>query len=188
MWLANAERPLNDYTVTPAVFMIEVKQLLKPVSEEKPCGKNLSYDPTFLALEGLIVGKPETQFSAAEEPDWKAVRDACPALLGQSKDLRVAVILCLALVKLEGAVGLRDGLALLKGSLERYWPDLYPNASEAVKSQYPLAAAEVTVEEVAGNPGYYTSKFFLRPHYQPEGLTASLRLVTKLPSVKAGAS
>jgi Uncharacterized protein conserved in bacteria len=29
-------------------------------------------------------------------------------------------------LKLEGAVGLRDGLALLKGSLERYWPDLYP--------------------------------------------------------------
>jgi type VI secretion system protein ImpC len=63
-----------------------------------------------------------------------------------------------------------------------------PNASEEVKSQYPLAAAEVTVAEVAGNPGYYTSKFFLRPHFQLEGLTVSLRLVTKLPSVKAGAS
>jgi type VI secretion system protein ImpC len=62
-----------------------------------------------------------------------------------------------------------------------------PNASEEVKSQFPLAAAEVTVEEVAGNPGYYTSKFFLRPHFQLEGLTVSLRLVTKLPSVKAGA-
>ena len=61
-----------------------------------------------------------------------------------------------------------------------------PNASEEVKSEYPLAAAEVTVEEVAGNPGYYTSKFFLRPHFQLEGLTVSLRLVTKLPSVKAG--
>jgi type VI secretion system protein ImpA len=106
--------------------MIEVEQLLKPVSSEQPCGKNLSYDPSFLALEGLIAGKPETQFSAAEEPDWKAVRDACLELLRQSKDARVAVTLCLALVKLEGAVGLRDGLALLKGLLERYWPELYP--------------------------------------------------------------
>ena len=34
-------------------------------------------------------------------------------------------------------------------------------------------------------PGYYTSKFFLRPHYQLEGLTVSLRLVSKLPSAKA---
>jgi type VI secretion system protein ImpA len=126
MWLANAEPALYDDTVTLAVFMIEVEQLLKPVSVEEPCGKNLSYDPGFLALEGLIAGKPETQFSAAEEPDWKEVRDACLPLLGQSKDLRVAVTLCLALVKLEGAVGLRDGLALLKGLLERYWPDLYP--------------------------------------------------------------
>ena len=42
-----------------------------------------------------------------------------------------------------------------------------------------------SVEEVEGNPGYYTSKFFLRPHYQLEGLTVSLRLVSKLPSAKA---
>jgi len=48
-----------------------------------------------------------------------------------------------------------------------------------------LAAAEVVVEEVEGNPGYYSSKFFLRPHYQLEGLTVSLRLVSKLPSQKA---
>jgi type VI secretion system protein ImpC len=54
------------------------------------------------------------------------------------------------------------------------------------KARKPLAAAEVVVEEVEGNPGYYTSKFFLRPHYQLEGLTVSLRLVSKLPSVKGG--
>jgi type VI secretion system protein ImpC len=59
-----------------------------------------------------------------------------------------------------------------------------PTASDKVKSEFPLAAAEVTVESVEGNPGWYTSKFFLRPHFQLEGLTASLRLVTKLPSAK----
>ncbi|MCM8738879.1 type VI secretion system contractile sheath large subunit [Azospirillum sp. A1-3] len=58
------------------------------------------------------------------------------------------------------------------------------NSSETTKAQKPLAAAEVVVEEVEGNPGYYTSKFFLRPHYQLEGLTVSLRLVSKLPSGK----
>lgn len=58
------------------------------------------------------------------------------------------------------------------------------NSSDVVKAQKPLAAAEVVVEEVAGNPGYYTSKFFLRPHYQLEGLTVSLRLVSTLPSQK----
>lgn len=59
-----------------------------------------------------------------------------------------------------------------------------PTASQETKAKYPLAAAEVVVEEVEGNPGYYTSKFFLRPHYQLEGLTVSLRLVSKLPSEK----
>ncbi len=59
-------------------------------------------------------------------------------------------------------------------------------SSEATKAQLPLAAAEVVVEEDPANPGYYSSKFFLRPHYQLEGLTVSLRLVSKLPSAKAG--
>jgi len=58
-------------------------------------------------------------------------------------------------------------------------------SSDETKAKRPLAAAEVVVEDVEGNPGYYTSKFYLRPHYQLEGLTVSLRLVSKLPSAKA---
>jgi type VI secretion system protein ImpC len=60
------------------------------------------------------------------------------------------------------------------------------HSSETTKAMKPLAAAEVQVEEIEGNPGYYSAKFFLRPHYQLEGLTVSLRLVSKLPSAKAG--
>ena len=59
-------------------------------------------------------------------------------------------------------------------------------SSEDTKARKPLADAEVLVEEVEGNPGYYTSRFFLRPHYQLEGLNVSLRLVSKLPSSKGG--
>jgi type VI secretion system protein ImpC len=58
------------------------------------------------------------------------------------------------------------------------------NSSETTKAQKPLAAAEVQLEEIPGNPGYYASKIFLRPHYQLEGLTVSLRLVSKVPSQK----
>ncbi|EXI64472.1 MAG: type VI secretion protein, EvpB/ family [Candidatus Accumulibacter adjunctus] len=56
------------------------------------------------------------------------------------------------------------------------------HSTEQTKARRPLAAAEVVVEEIEGNPGYYSSKFFLRPHYQLEGLTVSLRLVSKLPT------
>jgi type VI secretion system protein ImpC len=59
------------------------------------------------------------------------------------------------------------------------------NSTEQTKAEKPLAAAEVVVEEVEGAPGYYQSKFFLKPHYQLEGLTVSLRLVSKLPSEKS---
>jgi type VI secretion system protein ImpC len=60
------------------------------------------------------------------------------------------------------------------------------NSSEQTKARKPLAGAEVKVDEVEGAPGYYSAKFYLRPHYQLEGLTVSLRLVSKLPSAKGG--
>jgi len=78
-----------------------------------------------------------------------------------------------------------------RGDMERWLNDWIKQycvdsnaASESEKARRPLGAAEVKVEEVPGNPGYYSSKFFLRPHYQLEGLTVSLRLVSKLPSAK----
>jgi type VI secretion system protein ImpC len=90
----------------------------------------------------------------------------------------------------------RDQIGTFKerADMEKYlntWISQYiepdpARASDEAKAKRPLAAAEVKVEEVEGNPGYYTSKFFLRPHYQLEGLTVSLRLVSKLPSAKAG--
>ena len=72
----------------------------------------------------------------------------------------------------------------LNNWIGRYVEHNPATASEADKARKPLAGAEVIVEEVEGNPGYYSSKFFLRPHYQLEGLTVSLRLVSKLPSAK----
>ncbi|EOG1983208.1 type VI secretion system contractile sheath large subunit [Proteus mirabilis] len=60
------------------------------------------------------------------------------------------------------------------------------NSSQETKARKPLAAADVQVQEIEDSPGYYSAKFFLRPHYQLEGLTVSLRLVSKLPSLKQG--
>jgi len=74
----------------------------------------------------------------------------------------------------------------LQGWISNYVDGDPAHSSEETKARRPLAGAEVIVEPVEGNPGYYTSKFFLRPHYQLEGLTVSLRLVSKLPSAKGG--
>jgi type VI secretion system protein ImpC len=69
----------------------------------------------------------------------------------------------------------------LQNWLSRYIDGSPDNSSEAYKATHPLADGFVELEENEENPGYYTSKFFLRPHYQLEGLTVSLRLVSKMP-------
>lgn len=53
--------------------------------------------------------------------------------------------------------------------------------SEEEKARKPLADAGVEVEPDPENPGYYKSKFYLRPHYQLQGLSISLRLVSRIP-------
>lgn len=55
-------------------------------------------------------------------------------------------------------------------------------SSDDIKARHPLAAAEVIVEEMPGEVGYYHTTFYLRPHFQLEGLSVSLRLVGKIPS------
>ena len=51
---------------------------------------------------------------------------------------------------------------------------------EKLKARKPLADAQVEVTSIEGDPGNYRAVFYLRPHFQLEGLTASLRLVSKL--------
>jgi len=54
------------------------------------------------------------------------------------------------------------------------------NAGQEMKAKYPLREARVTVSEVAGKPGSYRAVALLRPHFQLEELTVSLRLVAEL--------
>jgi type VI secretion system protein ImpC len=78
-----------------------------------------------------------------------------------------------------------------KGDMQKWlqrWINSYvdgnpDHSTETVKAQKPLRDARVVVEEIEENPGYYTSRFYLRPHYQLEGLTASLRLVSRIDRV-----
>ena len=55
------------------------------------------------------------------------------------------------------------------------------NASQDQKAQFPLREASVQVSEVPGRPGAYRAVSFLRPHFQLDELSVSLRLVAELP-------
>jgi type VI secretion system protein ImpC len=54
-------------------------------------------------------------------------------------------------------------------------------ASAAVKAKFPLREAKIEVSEIPGKPGAYRAIAFLRPHFQLDELTVSLRLVAELP-------
>ena len=56
------------------------------------------------------------------------------------------------------------------------------NSTEAIKAKRPLAEARVDVFPDEENPGYYAARFYLRPHYQLEGMDIGMSLVSRLPS------
>jgi len=55
-------------------------------------------------------------------------------------------------------------------------------ASQEQKAKFPLREARIEVTEIAGKPGAYNAVAYLRPHFQLDELTVSLRLVAKLPA------
>jgi type VI secretion system protein ImpC len=58
---------------------------------------------------------------------------------------------------------------------------LSPEASQEIKAEYPLSEAKVVVVDMPGKPGCYNAIIYLKPHFQMEELTVSLRLVAKIP-------
>jgi type VI secretion system protein ImpA len=110
--------------------LIDVEALAAPLSDEAPCGEDLSYKPGFFQLETVAQGTEERvmgdEVHAAEEPDWGEVGRMAVELLGRTRDLRIAMWLVLAALRREGFPGLRDGLALLRRWLDDLWECVHP--------------------------------------------------------------
>ena len=86
----------------------KVSAWLEPLAGESgPCGSDLEYDNDFLAISQAAAGKPESQFGAAEPPDWRAVSAMAEALLARSRDLRVAILWLRAGLHLQGFEGVQ---------------------------------------------------------------------------------
>jgi type VI secretion system protein ImpA len=110
--------------------VLDVGKLLTPISEGVPSGPNLEYDPAFAALERAAAGKAEQAIGGvvtpAEPPEYNQVFDAARALLERTKDLRIAGHLARALLFRNGVSGLAEGLELIRGLLQGFWPSLHP--------------------------------------------------------------
>ena len=69
----------------------------------------------------------------------------------------------------------------LNGWISNYVVPNPENVGEATKARQPLQEAHVEVRAVKGKPGYYEAVAYLRPHFQLETLSASMRLVAEVP-------
>lgn len=114
--------------------MLDIDQLLVPISVTQACGEDLSF-----STEVDTIAHARRQDDPAldqgewvetlKEADWPYVADHCAALIrSRSKDLRLAVWLAEAHAKTRHFRGLGDGYTLLAGLCEKFWDNLYPCA------------------------------------------------------------
>ena len=113
--------------------MLQLNELLEPISESSPAGNDLTFsgdvdainkarqfdDPSLDQGEWVV---------ALKEADWEFVYAKCSSLLTtQTKDLRIAAWLVEAAAKTRQFEGLAAGFELLTGMSDRYWDVLYPH-------------------------------------------------------------
>lgn len=85
-----------------------------------------------------------------------------------------------------GSFSTKDDVSLYLNNWIASYVLLNDAANQDLKSRFPLREARVDVYDVPGKPGVYKATIYLRPHFQLEELTASIRLVATLPPPAAG--
>jgi type VI secretion system protein ImpA len=109
--------------------------ILNPVPGENPCGENLRYTPVYDKIK-----ETRREEDDAPQGEWQRERKtadyplviklAGEALALKSKDLQLAAWLTEALIKTESFAGLRAGLELIRGLIEHFWDNLYPEIED----------------------------------------------------------
>ena len=129
--------------VTEATFDIDA--LLQPFSDDKPVGEDIREDfsPTSIYYQikdaraaartterqNLISDDPNAIYQKVQE--WNTVLELAPKILSENgKDLEIAAWYIEALIREHGFAGLRDGIRLINGLIEKFWDDLYPLPDE----------------------------------------------------------
>jgi type VI secretion system protein ImpA len=109
--------------------------LLTPLPGDQPCGPDLRYDPLYDKIKEARReddDAPQGEWERTRKvADWpQVIKLATETLDKRSKDLQLGVWLTEALLRREGCAGLRDGLALLHGLVERFWDQVHPQLED----------------------------------------------------------
>ena len=121
--------------------MLDIEQLLAPISPESPCGEDIAFSAEVDAIsKARQADDPSLEQGAwvtsLKEADWKFVASRCAQLIEKrSKDLRLAVWLVEAAAKTASFRGMADGLALVSALCERHWEHLHPMPDEGTYEQ-----------------------------------------------------
>jgi len=126
---------------------------------------------------GQTANKPKTYNTAAANANAR-LSSALPYMLAASRFAHY----------LKAMMRDKIGSFVSRGSIETFlntWIAQYvllqDDAGQELMARYPLREARVDVTEVPGRPGSYRAVAFLRPHFQLNELTTSIRLVAELP-------
>lgn len=113
-----------------------LRQLLLPISDSKPAGDWLRYEPKFAELARLREeDNPNLPMGDWDRPlvkaDWQRISDLCVQLLvHESKDFQIAAWLCDAWIRTSQIEGLHIGLELVHRVAEQYWDCAWPEITD----------------------------------------------------------
>jgi len=121
--------------------ILDFEALLRPISDEAPCGEDLRADPSptsvyYEVKDARAAARADERAQAGADDEstpegWRTVARVAPeALATRSKDLELVSTLIEALARTHGFAGIRDGYRLARELVERYWDGLYPMPDE----------------------------------------------------------
>jgi type VI secretion system protein ImpC len=127
---------------------------------------------------GQTTQKPKTDYNTPQANANSRISSQLPYILAASRFAHY----------IKSITRDKIGSFMTRENVEKYlnsWIAAYvllnDNASQASKASFPLREARIDVFDIPGKPGSYRATVFLRPHFQLEELTASIRLVAELP-------
>lgn len=144
----------------------------------------MEYDARLAELRTAAAGKPESevggQIIPAEEPNWNKVLELGEELMGRSKNMEVALILCLAAMVKEGLPGLRSGFELLSGLVTNFWDDCWPKLDPDEPESDRFIERTNLLENLSREVGSYGDpiRFIARLRKVPLARSRSLGVVT----------
>jgi type VI secretion system protein ImpC len=117
-------------------------------------------------------------YDLAAANDNAAISARLPYLLAASRFAHYLKVICRDKI---GTFQTKETMAVFLNRWIMQYVLAVDDAGQEMKAKFPLRDARIDVVDIPGKPGAFSAVVFLRPHFQLEELTTSIRLVAELP-------